>query len=310
MAGYYGEDLQRTAGNVGGSYLRDFTHAAKIFRPAGYDLAPKFKFLFHTYFDINPIAYDRNVGTGDNFGVLVKSVKLPSFSIKTHEMNQYNRKRIVQTKINYDPVNITFHDDNINTITKLWDAYYTYYYKDATNLNGIFRGDRGSSAATSEAGNGATNQTYNNRTLYDKDLTGQLNWGYVGDSFNSESLVKVPFFRNITVFGFNRHKFTAYSLINPMITKFDHDTYNYAEGGGTMELKMDLSYETVAYNEGVMDSESPDSIVQGFGLSSFYDLTPSPITPPAAWSTAPGKNGYNNPTGGYVNSVTTPRATT
>ena len=46
-------------------------------------------------------------------------------------MNQYNRKRIVQTKIKYDPVEINFHDDNRNLITSLWYDYYTYYYNDA-----------------------------------------------------------------------------------------------------------------------------------------------------------------------------------
>ena len=75
---YYGDEVQRTAG-FGSSILRDFTHAAKIFRPSGYDLAPKFKFLFHTFFDINPAVYDKNIGSGDNFGLLVKTVKLPSF---------------------------------------------------------------------------------------------------------------------------------------------------------------------------------------------------------------------------------------
>ena len=300
---YYGDNLQREAG-LGSATLRDFTHAAKIFRPGSYDLAPKFKFLFHTFFDINPVAYDKNVNTGDNFGVLVKTVKLPSFSIKTHEMNQYNRKRIVQTKISYDPVNITFHDDNVNTITKLWDAYYTYYYKDATNLNGLFS-DRGSDIGSTDPGNGALRQNYNVRNIYDGDLTGENNWGYIGETFRPGIVTKAPFFRNITVFGFNRHNFTAYTLINPIITKLDHDTYSYNEGGGTMEIKMDINYETVVYNEGAMDGQDPDNIVAGFGLDAFYDKTPSPITPNGSQSAIAGPSGYSDSDGGYVKPLNT-----
>jgi hypothetical protein len=58
-------------------------------------------------------------------------------------MNQYNRKRIVQTKIKYDPIDISFHDDNGSgvgtanlggTVRALWKAYYNYYYFDGMHL--------------------------------------------------------------------------------------------------------------------------------------------------------------------------------
>ena len=297
---YWAENLQR--GGFGSTILRDFTHASKIFRPGGYALAPKFKFLFHTFFDINPYAYTKNINNGSNLGVLVKTVKLPSFNIKTQDMNQYNRKRIIQTKINYDPINITFHDDNINAITGLWDAYYSYYYSDSSNLTGIFKGANGSDTESTQPGAGAANQNYNARNLYNPDLTGDNNWGYIGEGPGGRQ-AKLPFFRNITVFGFNRHNFTAYTLINPMITKFDHDTYSYADGAGTMECKMDIAYESVAYNEGSMDGESPDNIVKGFGLEQYYDRTLSPITPPGANRFVPGPGQYQDPNGGFVRSL-------
>jgi len=295
---YYGDNLQRP--NLGSAYLRDFTHAAKIFRPGSYDVAPKFKFLFHTFFDINPVAYSRNANTGDNFGVLVKTVRLPSFSMKTQELNQYNRKRIVQTKINYEPINITFHDDNINMVTKLWDAYYTYYYKDATNFNGLINGSRTNNTENAQINN---NSNWNARNIYDGDLTGENNWGYIGENFGAGGITKAPFFRNITIFGFNRHNFTAYTLINPMITKLDHDTYSYAEASGTMEIKMDINYETVVYNEGTMDGRNPDNIVSSFGLDAFYDKTLSTITPPGANSAEAAKAGYKDANGGSVRSM-------
>ena len=33
--------------------LRDYTHASKVFRSFGYELKPKFKFLYHVVFNIN-----------------------------------------------------------------------------------------------------------------------------------------------------------------------------------------------------------------------------------------------------------------
>ena len=65
-------------------YLRDYTHAAKTFLPNVQSNAPKVKFLFHTYFNINQQSWTPPQGIGSsNYGVLVKSVKLPSFKIDT-----------------------------------------------------------------------------------------------------------------------------------------------------------------------------------------------------------------------------------
>ena len=57
--GNWGESLQNSAAGdfFGSQILRDYTHASKIFKPNSYANTPKFKFLFHTFFDINPQAY-------------------------------------------------------------------------------------------------------------------------------------------------------------------------------------------------------------------------------------------------------------
>lgn len=304
---YFGQELQgaglqsQVSRSKGGVYLRDYTHAAKVFRQTGYELAPKLKFLFHTVFDINPEVYAPDNST--DFSVLVKTVKLPSMNIQTQEYNQYNRKRIIQTKIKYDNVGLTFHDDSINRIMKLWDAYYSYYYKDGTNIR-VFKGDTGSDSDSSSPGESALKQDYNSRNIYDRDLSGNINWGYIGETYaNNTSQEKIPFFRNITIFGFSRHLFTAHTLINPMIIRFDSDTYNYSEGSGTMECRMDIAYESVVYNEGAIDGEKPDNIIAGFGNRQYYDTDLSPITKKGNNRPVPGPAGYQDPEGGFVRSL-------
>lgn len=77
MSGFFQNLLRDAAGTFFGSdFLRDYTHASKTFRPNAYQYAPKFKFLFHVYFEINPEAYSQNVNTGANFGLAVKTVKI------------------------------------------------------------------------------------------------------------------------------------------------------------------------------------------------------------------------------------------
>jgi hypothetical protein len=53
-------------------------------------------------------------------GMLVKRVELPKFNIGTKTLNAYNRKNTIQTNIQYDPVNLTFHDDAADVITNFW----------------------------------------------------------------------------------------------------------------------------------------------------------------------------------------------
>jgi len=151
MSGFFQNLLKDTAeGFFGNDYLRDYTHAAKTFRTNAYQYAPRLKFLFHVYFEINPAAYAVGLSTGTNFGLAVKTIKLPSYSFATHTMNQYNRKRIVQTKINYDPIDIAFHDDTGNSIRNMWYNYYTYYYKDANKPVITTSGRRGPQLPTNE----------------------------------------------------------------------------------------------------------------------------------------------------------------
>lgn len=293
MSGFFQNTLNDIAGLAGltsGVILRDYTHAAKTFRTNAYENAPKLKFLFHTYFDMNV-----TVGNQTNLGLLVKEVKLPNYTFNTTQLNQYNRKRIVQTKIKYDPIEIVFHDDNGNLSTKIWEAYYQYYYNDS-NLIGNVVGGPGQPTQV-----GANTTDYNSRNIYNENLANDLNWGFLGGGA-AGTATKVPFFKNITVFGFNQHNFTAYTLINPIITSFQHDTYNYSEGGGTMSNRMTIDYETVVYTYGNMDGRTPGNVVKGFGDPSHYDTNPSPIAGQGR-GTVLGQGGLVDAAGGAIQSL-------
>jgi len=271
-----GDGIKRNILNqlTGRTYLRDYTHAAKVFIPGDMANAGKVKFTFHTFFQINPTAYQPP--TGQNYGVLVKSIKLPTFNMEVQELNQYNRKRLIQSKIKYQPIEVTFHDDNASQITAMWDAYYRYNYADAWN------------PIVAPFANAPGDKDYNRRNIYDPSITGDTEYGYRGDARGdggnrADDGEKVPFFNNITVYGFWAGNYIAYTLINPIITTFGHDTYDYSDGGGTMQNRMTINYETVVYNTGKVGDE-----VAGFGGVESYHTTESPL-----------KQGGSSPFGPY-----------
>jgi hypothetical protein len=290
--------------------LRDYTHASKTFRSNSYAYAPKFKHLFHVYFNINSAFtdVDKNWPEDANFGLTVKTVQLPKYGFDLTTLNQYNRKRIIQTKIKYDPIQITFHDDNNNLVRKLWHSYYTYYYKDAAQVDLDVFNSRQNGAVGPPAAKGG--KVYdNNRNIYEPSIRGNDDWGYIGEgnqhSAGSSSLpgkVKIPFFRSIDIYGFNQHNFAMYRLINPIIETFGHDTYSYSENG-IMENTMQLQFETVKYYDGAIDGRVPGDIVKNFGNDATYDRTLSPIARPGSNASILGQGGLVDAAGGIMNDI-------
>lgn len=133
--GPFGIGDQIYRGFIGNDVLRDYTHASRTFTTNSYELKPRFKFLFHVSFTINvqQIPYLRGVFSNDDIqelSLLVKTVDLPKYNVATQTLNQYNRKRVVQTKVEYQPVTLTFHDDGGDNSRKLWYYYFSYYFKD------------------------------------------------------------------------------------------------------------------------------------------------------------------------------------
>ena len=127
----FGQDFLKAF--FGNDYLKDYTHASKTFTSNGYENAPRYKFLFHVYFNLNtdPVygvpalanAFDR--GDQSTIGLLVKNIDLPKYTMDVETLNQYNRKRLIQKRINYQPVRCVFHDDGGDFIRTLWYNYYS-----------------------------------------------------------------------------------------------------------------------------------------------------------------------------------------
>jgi hypothetical protein len=296
---YFGENFLQ--GFFGADGLKDYSHATKTFRTNGYELTPRYKFLFHVFFTINTgqiPALQNAFGSGDvaTVGLMVKTVQLPTYSITVDTMNQYNRKKLVQSKINYNPIQVVFNDDQSDLIRNMWYNYYRYYYKDST-----YNYDN-SASINGSIGNLQTLQNgfgYNAGDTYENSR--QVNdWGYTGEGYQDgltslgQALGgnnKPPFFRDIKIYGLSQKKFASYVLINPMISEWQHDVYDYSQGGATMINTMTINYETVKYYNGYVGGNQPSSTVVGFADPNRYDVTRSALARPGATATVFGQGG-------------------
>lgn len=235
--------LTNPRGNLG-----DFAHASKLFVDADMRLAPKVKFLYYVSFIINTAALP-NVSFKfkhqNEINMLVKRADLPKFTIATETLNQYNRKKVVQNKIDYNPVNISFHDDNLGVTRQLWENYFKYYYADPT-------------AATDATSKYRRNAMKNSSTIM--------------TPYGLDNNSTIPFFDKIVIYQMGKGAWNSYTLVNPLITAWNHDQMDYS-ANAPVENNMTVAYEAVSYASGQVSQNNPP----GFA-SEHYDTMPSPLS--------------------------------
>jgi hypothetical protein len=180
--------------------------------------------------------------------MLVKRIDMPKFKIATETVNQYNRKTKIQTKIDYEAVNVEFHDDNSEITNNLWTHYYKYYYADSNY------GDA--------AGDGGTSPAF-----------GDTKYSQSGNTYGFDTPKKIPFFRSIDIYILHRGNFTKITLVNPIISSWDHDSLEQSGTSKILQNKMSVVYEDVFYNYGTIKES------EGAGRYSaiYYDNEPGPL---------------------------------
>jgi hypothetical protein len=224
-----------------GDILRDRAHASKLFVADNYRLMPKLGFLYHVAIETYQPTSNKN-GPSE-VGMLAKSVQLPKFSVDLKKYNSYNRPNYAQTKISYDPITVTFHDDNADVVRNFWFDYYNYYYRDADYDEGI----------------------YGAETKY-SDSRPTDRWGFTPKSAQ-------PFLKSIRIYSLHQKRFSEYVLINPKIRSFRHGDHQ-AGSNDTMQHEMTVEYEAVLYYYGSVSANT----TKGF-VDLHYDKHPSPLTP-------------------------------
>lgn len=279
-----GSYLQNNSDHVN---FRDFRHASRLYLDGGYKLTPKAGWLYYVSFELESNVLRDAVFNGrkkiEEVGMLVKQADLPKFQINTEVMNQYNRKTIIQKNITYQPVSFTLHDDGANYVNDLWTNYYRYYYNDGkltgntplgsianTAINGLLGANVGNfvsrlAGTSRDPAKGPYGNT-KYRKSPDDDILTPVSYG-----LNSPNVNK-PFFRSITLYQLNQHKFVSYQLVNPMIKTWEHDRLDQTQGNRLLESKMQVEYESVFYGKGSVSRDNP----AGFAVF-HYDNEPSPL---------------------------------
>ncbi len=234
--------------------MKDYRHASRLYIDDLYKLLPKQKFMYHVVFNTDETLFTNGYTSNESYqmDMLVKSCELPRYGMNIEEKIQYNKKMYNHTRIQYEPVNIVFHDDHADTVNAFWKKYYEYYIADSLSI------------PAEENGLAVRDSQY--------DATKQKNPYRKYGLDNSVKRGK-PYLRSIEIFVLHKQRFTSITLVNPIIGSWAHDTVDQTDGTGVMTNTMQVFYESVIYRAGTIKRPK----TKGFANIN-YDKEPSPLT--------------------------------
>lgn len=234
-------------GNGGNNkfYARDFRNAY-TFRP---DInPPRQRFQGYVNFIVNRSLYGEswyndNASYRTQISSLVRTASLPEIEFKTETKNQYNRKRIINTGVEYQPVDIKVIDTVNNEWLILFMKYYSYHYMNARNKQGN-EPSRNAVGASSLGDFGGRA----NIDLSDGSENRGSEFGHDSSSWDSNAYgfnlnLTSTFFERIDYVLYHGNKAVQYSLFNPTLTRFRTGEIDYSSSE-VMEFDMTFEYES------------------------------------------------------------------
>lgn len=166
----------------------------------------KFQFLVKIYHigSINALELSR-----------ISEIQMPAHSIKTQTLNQYNKKRTIQTGIDYTPISMSVYDTRDAEIERFLVGYNNHYYSSPMSDNyDIMKDDAISENFLSDESGKGFNLT-NNRYY----------------------ITKIEIIRTSSDEDKN-----IIEIYNPIITNIQADTLNYSESA-PVQYRIDFTYE-------------------------------------------------------------------
>ncbi len=208
--------------NISKFYLRDFRlpHKADLQQA-------RLKFQGYARFIINRAIlnseYTRDLNIGSDTTSLIRTASLPEVKFKTDVKNQYNRKKIINTGVDYSPVSIKLLDHAWNKSLDLIMRYYAYNYMNVRNFS-----------------------TDRNELKYQLSSNAEnINSSFKTESFNSNLTgyninTTRYFFERIDYVLYSGQKAVQYSIFNPVLSGFTTGEIDYSSSD---PLEFDLTFD-------------------------------------------------------------------
>ena len=185
---------------------------------------PRQKFLYYaTFVPGSSVAKNRTFDSWQQgFAFQIKRVDRVKASPQIKELNQYNRKRLIHTGIDYDALNLEMHDTVDDRVLKVWRDYHRWYFGD---------------------GRGKNQSTTWRSSVITREMPVSNGWGF---SPPDTQPWDTQFFEHLDVYTFYGRKYTQVRFYNPKITTINFDAMESASSEMSA-VDMSLKHEGFEY---------------------------------------------------------------
>lgn len=212
---------------------------------------PRQKFMFYASF--TPGASLRNANFSSwqaGFAFQIARVDRAKASPQVKALNQYNRKRIIHTGIDYPDISLQLHDTVDDRVLKVWRDYHRWYFgdgrpknKQATWNTGVIRGR--------------------------EDFPVSNGWGFSPSAGRGQD---TNFFDKLDIYTFYGKKYTQITFYNPKIESITFDAMETASSD-LATIDMGIKHEGFAYTQVAAPITNREITLFGLNLGDYYEPT-------------------------------------
>lgn len=224
---------------------------------ARYANNPRFKNQYFVAFKYSNLATEVGIDPRDTVGIThrVRSIDAPKFDIETETLNQYNKPRLLPTKINYSPVTITFWDDKSNEVTNFWKQIYEFYFHNGRRTHESQYSTRDSNVVSDALGNSHAPLGYQNYGYY------------IGNKVDTMNL-----FLYMSLYLVANRQCHRIDLLNPYLQSMSHDQFSQDMSAELAQNTVTWGYENVVYygRNNIKDEEALMGLIGGNPSNIFH----------------------------------------
>jgi hypothetical protein len=247
-------------GGDNGAYLSTANNA-KHLNPDQNLVRQQFQGLVNFYFNDAIPSGSATKDFLNGLSSLVKTAEFPSFEIQTDTHNQYNKKRITVSGVEYKPISITVYD----TIDSAWVITLMRMYQhmflnpmnkfetqaDGTSIPKILPYDVVPEKLTTGS---ATADTMSGFTQI---------WNENSNGLNIRPGAERNFLTHIDLLVYHAQRYVRYTMFNPIVTSFKVDSLDYSSSQ-PITIQMEISYESFSIDPNI-NSFIPEDDMKRWG---------------------------------------------
>ena len=192
----------------------------------------------------------------DRLHFLCHTVEGPKFQIQQDVINQYNRKRVVNRKVDYDPVSLRMYDTVDGLGLKFAKMLYEFEFQNARLYT--------PSGHPADGPGGANRDNFQESILTNENqFKKNHNFGMRAQPNHTHRLIK-----SIDLYQLAGTLYSRAKMIHPRLSRMDMDQFDYSSSAVT-NLSLGFQYENLLFDEvAVKDESLPSNVSSAFTESS------------------------------------------